>query len=172
MKNITVHELHDILEKDQTNNLVLVDVRTPLENKEVRIPQAKNIPLDQLEQHKDELKTYSTVFVHCRSGGRSSKACQKLKEMGIENVVNITGGILAWEAEGFGVQKDARLRFPLIQQVHIVAGLLILLGILLGWLVHPGWIGLSGFVGAGLLFSGLTGHCGMAMLLSRMPWNL
>ena len=55
--------------------------------------------------------------------------------------------------------------------VRIAAGLLVLLGIALAWLVHPAGIALSAMIGASLVFSGLTDTCGMGLLLARMPWN-
>ena len=55
--------------------------------------------------------------------------------------------------------------------MRIAAGLLVLLGALLGWLVHPVFVGLAAFVGAGLVFAGITDTCGMGLLLARMPWN-
>ena len=51
------------------------------------------------------------------------------------------------------------------------AGFVVLLSVALAIFVHPWWIGLSAFIGAGLIFSGVTDTCGMAMLLGRMPWN-
>jgi rhodanese-related sulfurtransferase len=68
------------------------------------------------------------------------------------------------------VQDKAQPR-PLMQQVQIVAGSLVLLGVVLGYLLNPAFFLLSGFVGAGLLFAGLSGWCGMALLLAKMPWN-
>ncbi len=57
------------------------------------------------------------------------------------------------------------------RQVRIAAGTLVLVGSALGAFVHPYWIGLAAFAGAGLVFAGVTDTCGMAMFLARMPWN-
>jgi hypothetical protein len=57
------------------------------------------------------------------------------------------------------------------RQVRIAAGSLTFLGAALGAFVHPAFIGLSAFVGAGLIFAGVTDTCGMGMILARMPWN-
>lgn len=171
MTEITVHELHEVLQKDHSKKIALIDVRTPSEHKEKRIKGAINIPLDQLESRKKELEKYDMIFMHCRSGGRSQQACSILKNMEHPGVINVVGGILEWEAEGFLVQKHKGFHLSLIRQVHISAGILILLGILLAYTLNPHWVLLSGVVGAGLLFAGLTGWCGMAELLGRMPWN-
>jgi rhodanese-related sulfurtransferase len=108
--------------------------------------------------------------VICQKGGRSANACGKLAAAGLTQVVNIDGGTSAWEAAGLSVTRG-RQTISLERQVRIAAGSLVLVGALLGYFVHPYWIGLSGFVGAGLVFAGITDTCGMGMLLARMPWN-
>jgi rhodanese-related sulfurtransferase len=106
----------------------------------------------------------------CRSGGRSQQACEKFLKAGFANVVNVEGGTLACENTGLPLVRGKKV-ISLERQVRIAAGSLVLLGVVLGWLVHPYLVGLSAFVGAGLLFAGLTDTCGMGMLLARMPWN-
>lgn len=69
------------------------------------------------------------------------------------------------------IVEDKSQPLPLMRQVQIAAGALILLGVVLGYAVNSGFFLLSGFVGAGLTFAGLTGFCGMARLLAVMPWN-
>jgi hypothetical protein len=77
---------------------------------------------------------------------------------------------MAWEAAGLPVTRGKKV-LSLERQVRVAAGLLVLTGVILGTWVHPGFHGLAGFVGAGLVFAGLTDWCGMAMLLAKMPWN-
>ena len=72
---------------------------------------------------------------------------------------------------GLPVISHGKKSISIERQVHIGAGALVLLGIILGFLVHPGFFGLSGFVGAGLIVAGVTDWCGMALLLARAPWN-
>ncbi len=57
------------------------------------------------------------------------------------------------------------------RQVRIVAGSLVVIGVVLGYFVHPWFVGLSAFVGAGLVFAGITDFCGMGLLLAKFPWN-
>jgi rhodanese-related sulfurtransferase len=83
----------------------------------------------------------------------------------------LEGGFGAWLEAGLPVHRHARAPLPLMRQVQIAAGSLVLLGVLLSQTVAPGWIWLSGFVGAGLIFAGVSGFCGMARLLGVMPWN-
>jgi hypothetical protein len=82
----------------------------------------------------------------------------------------VQGGVQAWEAAGLPLNRG-RKTLSLERQVRIIAGALVVVGAVLGYLVHPAWVGLSGFVGAGLVFAGITDTCGMAMVLARMPWN-
>ena len=146
----------------------LVDVRTPAEFREVHVKGARNIPLDRLNPA--EFDKDAQYFIICKSGGRSMMACQQLQHAGFENLVNIDGGTLACVDEGLPVRRGKEV-ISLERQVRIVAGSLVLLGITLGWFVHAGFFGLSAFVGAGLVFAGITDTCGMGMLLGRMPWN-
>ena len=86
------------------------------------------------------------------------------------NVVNVEGGTLACEAAGLPVVRGKKA-ISLERQVRIAAGFLVLVGAVLALTVHPYFAGLSAFVGAGLMFAGITDTCGMGMLLARMPWN-
>ena len=106
----------------------------------------------------------------CRSGARGEKACKKFLASGYTDVVNVTGGTLAWEQAGLPVQRG-RAALPLDRQVQIMAGSIVLAGIALGEFVNPAWFLLSGFVGCGLIFAGLTGFCPSASILGKMPWN-
>ena len=151
----------------------LIDVRTPAEFVEIHVPFARNIPLDQLEpdalvaQRNGRLS--EPLFVICHSGSRGRLACEKLKAAGL-NAINIQGGTSAWDAAGLPVIRG-RKTISLERQVRIAAGSLVLIGAVLGYFVHPYLIALAAFVGAGLVFSGVTDTCGMGMLLARMPWN-
>lgn len=152
----------------------LIDVRTPVEYREVHVEIARNVPLDQLNpaalmQARNGSADEPLYFI-CRSGSRGRQACEKLLNAGFPNVVNIEGGTLACMEAGLPVVRGAK-SISLERQVRIAAGLLVLLGAVLGWFVHPAFIGLSAFVGAGLAFAGITDTCAMGMVLARMPWN-
>lgn len=149
----------------------LIDVRTPAEFQEVHVDFARNVPLDQLQP--EALMpggNGEALYVICRSGSRGKQACQKLTAAGMP-VVNVEGGTAAWEAAGLPVVRGVAKVISLERQVRIAAGFLVVAGAVLAMTVHPYFAGLSAFVGAGLLFSGITDTCGMAMLLARMPWN-
>ncbi len=153
-------------------DIELIDVRTPVEYREVHVTFARNVPLDQLDIAKlmAGRDPAQPLYVICRSGSRGKQACEKFLATGITNVVNVEGGTQAWDQAGLPVVRGKKA-ISLERQVRIAAGLLVLTGSLLGAFVSPYWIGLAAFVGAGLVFAGITDTCGMGMLLARMPWN-
>lgn len=154
--------------------LDLIDVRTPMEFEEVHVAVAQNVPLDQLDPAAVMQARHGSkeepLYLICRSGGRGRQACEKFLAAGFTNILNVEGGTLACVEAGLSVVRGKKT-ISLERQVRIAAGLLVLIGALLGWLVHPVFIGLCAFVGAGLLFAGITDTCGMGLLLARMPWN-
>lgn len=168
VRSIAPDTLRELLASGE--KVTLIDVRTPAEYRAVHVPQAQNVPLDQLSSQAIPAGTDETVYVICQSGGRSMKACQALLAEGRTQVVNVTGGTGAWEKAGYDVVRGQQT-ISLERQVRIAAGSLVLSGVALGWLVHPAFYGLSAFVGAGLIFAGVTDTCGMGLLLARMPWN-
>lgn len=170
MKTVTVEQLHHLLEKPLKGKEVLIDVRTPGEYAAEHISGAENIPLDQIESQRERLEQYDTIYVQCMSGNRSSQACQVLDTLKGAQVMNVEGGISAWKQHKYSTIKGKGV-ISLIRQVQIVAGGLALTGAILAQYGDPRFIWLSGFVGAGLLFAGLSGTCAMASLLSKMPWN-
>jgi hypothetical protein len=109
--------------------------------------------------------------VLCHSGGRAAKAVERFRQAGFTKVTSIEGGTVSWERAGLPVVRGAGNVISLERQVRISAGSLVLVGAALGWLLHPAFFGLSAFIGAGLVFAGVTDWCGMGMLLARMPWN-
>lgn len=149
----------------------LVDVREPVEHAEEHIVGAKQIPLGQLEKRCDEIDRDSPVVVMCRSGRRGEEAMKKLQAMGITDVRNLEGGILAWKEAGLPIGTSGRKVLPLMQQVQLTIGLGVLTGAALALTVNPLWVLLCAFFGAGLTMAGSTGWCGLAILMSKMPWN-
>jgi rhodanese-related sulfurtransferase len=170
LATITPQKLSERMQSDGA--VELIDVRTPVEYREVHVGSARNVPLDQLNaaQFTAGRSGSAPLYVICRSGSRGKQACEKLLAAGYTNVVNVEGGTLAWDQAGLPVVRGKKA-ISLERQVRIAAGLLVLTGSVLGFFVSPYWIGLSAFVGAGLMFAGITDTCGMGMLLARMPWN-
>lgn len=173
MKTISPTELQALLAARP--DLPLLDVRTPVEFAEVHVAQARNVPLDELQPKalldSGALPKGEPVYLLCRSGTRATKAAEKFAKDGLDQTVVIEGGTLAWIEAGLPVARGQVKVISLERQVRIVAGSLVLAGALLGWFVHAGFFGLSAFVGAGLVFAGVTDFCGMGLLLAKAPWN-
>jgi rhodanese-related sulfurtransferase len=152
----------------------LIDVRTPVEFREVHVEFARNIPLDQLDpvavMQARNGSSNEPLYVICKSGGRSKQACESFVKAGFSNIISVEGGTLACEKVALPLVRGKKA-ISLERQVRIAAGSLVLTGVVLGWTVHPYILGLSAFVGAGLIFAGITDTCGMGMILARMPWN-
>ena len=160
--------------RQRGGSIELIDVRTPVEFREIHVDIARNLPLDQLDPQA-VMKARSTtnqdpVYIICKSGGRGRQACEKFVKAGYTNIVNVEGGTTACAEAGLPVVRGKKA-MSLERQVRIAAGSLVFIGAALGWTVHPYFIGLSAFVGAGLVFAGITDTCGMGMVLARMPWN-
>ncbi len=151
--------------------LQLVDVREAPEFAAGRIAGTRLIPQGGLATRAGELDRARPVVLVCRSGKRSEQARGRLEALGFTDVACLEGGLMAWEAAGLPVEKDARAPWSLERQVRVAAGALVLLGVTLGFLVHPGLFGLSAFVGAGLVFAGITDWCGLGLLIAKAPWN-
>ena len=154
--------------------LMLIDVRTPAEFARLHAAGAVLAPLDELSP--GSLATLQKtpdepIYVICQSGARAAKACQRLADAGVGPAYCVEGGTAAWERAGLPVERGTSRVIPLERQVRIAAGSLVLIGLLLAWALHPIFLGLTAFVGAGLVFAGVTDFCGMAMLLAKMPWN-
>jgi rhodanese-related sulfurtransferase len=163
-----------LAQRKQGRQVDLIDVRTPAEFREVHVEFARNVPLDQL----DPARVMQTridgggepLYIICQSGARGRQACERFQQAGYSNVVNVEGGTLAAAQAGLPVLRGKKV-ISLERQVRIAAGSLVLTGAVLAWLVHPAFIGLSAFIGAGLVFAGITDTCGMGMMLAKMPWN-
>ena len=175
MKEISPEEFMGALTREAKNNGVdFINVCTNGEYVDKHIAGVRSVPLDTLH---DNIKIFSTkkqIFVHCMSGHRGKRAIEDLERLGITaELINMQGGLMAWEASGLPVEKSNVLRknIPLMRQVLLTAGAVVTLGVLLALFVHPAFVFLSLFIGVGEMFAGLTGWCGLSLLLERMPWN-
>jgi len=169
MKTVSPSELQNLLA--QQPSLALLDVRTPVEFAAVHVPQARNVPLDELQPAALPYPKDQPVYLLCRSGQRATKAAGILSRDGFAQPVVVAGGTLAWIDAHLPVTRGQTNVISLERQVRIAAGSLVFIGVLLGWFVHPAFFGLSAFVGAGLVFAGITDYCGMGLLLAKLPWN-
>ncbi len=152
---------------------VLVDIRERDEHAREKIPGARHHALSIIDRDHPARPGDDVLIFHCKSGARTRQNAPKIVgglPSGVETYI-LEGGIDAWRSAGLPVDIDRRQPIPTMRQVQITAGSLVLIGVLLGAFVAPGFYALSGFVGAGLVFAGVTGFCGMERILALMPWN-
>ncbi len=147
---------------------VLIDIREPAEHARERIAEARNVPVNVLGTVRD---LTGPVIFHCRAGKRTSDNAHRLQAAADGEAYLLAGGIDAWKGAGLPVIVDAGQPIEICRQVMIAAGGLVLLGVLLGALVRPEFYALSGLIGGGMVFAGISGWCGLAKLLGLMPWN-
>lgn len=147
----------------------LIDIRDADEHARERIDGSANHPLARIEQ----LAAHSgPVIFHCRTGMRTQSNAARLAAAGGDTPCYVlAGGIESWRSSGRPTIIDKRQPLEIMRQVQLVAGGLVLLGVVFGFLVSPLLFGVSAFVGAGLMMAGATGWCGMATLLRQLPWN-
>jgi rhodanese-related sulfurtransferase len=149
----------------------LLDVRTHGEYTAAHIRGAYNVPLDALGEHAAEICAIDTpVVLICQSGQRARQAETTLAGSGMPHLHLLEGGMRGWLANGLPVVRGPA-RLSLERQVRIAAGTLSAAGGLLALIVTPWFAVVPAVVGSGLVFSGLTDTCGMAMLLARLPYN-
>ena len=158
---------HQITEGTHT----LLDVRTDVEFSEQHVPGSRHIPLDELDLECSRLDPSSPLALLCLGGKRATKAAEILSEKGFQDLTVIEGGLTAWNEAGLPLEKSSRNTLPLMRQVQLVIGLLALAGSLLAIFLNPLFAILPAFLGAGLTMAGATGWCGLAVLMSKMPWN-
>ena len=152
----------------------VIDVRTRPEHEDARIDGVPLVPLDELDPGAflgARSRPGARLYVLCQSGARAAKAAEKFKKAGFDGCVVVEGGLQAWMDAGLPVARGQRRVLPLMRQVQVVVGAVSAAGSVLALAVHPYFALVPLMMGAGLLFAGLTGTCGLAILLARMPWN-
>lgn len=165
----SVFETAEALKKNPRAQLI--DVREPGEFETEHVPGSENLPLSNFASSMKQLNRTAPVYILCQVGARATQAANQLAMEGHPDVVVVNGGLNAWKAADMPVAHGLRRVWPMERQVRFTAGVLILTGIFLSLIVHPGFLALTAFIGAGLTFSGVTGWCGMALILARFPWN-
>lgn len=154
----------------EEGSAILVDIREPMEHAREAIPGAKSHPLSGLDKAALAGTPVAVIF-HCQSGKRTGDNAAHLRACGVGETFLLEGGLAGWKQAGFETRIDRSRPIEMQRQVQIAAGTLILTGFALAALVSPLFLGLAVFVGAGLVFAGVSGWCGMARLLGLMPWN-
>lgn len=155
----------------QAGEADLIDIRETQEYAEVSVPGARLAPLSIIAKHplRAACAPEQPLIFTCRSGKRTEKNAELLERLAGRGASMLEGGVDAWEKAGLPVERTPG-PLPMFRQIQIGAGGLVLLGVLGSAVWHP-MFWLSALVGAGLVFAGLTGYCGLGMLLAKMPWN-
>lgn len=172
MTSLTCNAAIDVHELSKGGDLrwQCIDVRSATEFAAGHIPAAVNIPMDEIESRIGDLGLQQHMVLVCQSGKRAEMT-RALLTGRVSDLYVLDGGTDAWRKAGLPLVASIRSRWALERQVRLGAGLLVLTGIVLGFLVNAAWFGLAGFVGGGLVFAGTTNFCGMAYLLALLPWN-
>ena len=168
-RRLSVQTLQERLSSEDAPRVL--DVRTPAEFETAHIPGSYNVPLDNLREHRAELRAHldEDVVLVCRTGGRAEQAEKALAEVGLPGLRVLEGGMVAWESNGAPVNRGKQT-WELERQVRLVAGSIVLSSVL-GSIVVPELKWVAGGIGAGLTFAALSNTCAMGMLLAKMPWN-
>ena len=164
-------KVSDLKRRLDDGTAILIDIREPNEYAREHISGARLVPLSSIDSHDFDRDHDKAAVFQCRSGNRTAAHAARLLAKGFKEAYALEGGLEAWKAAGLPIHFDRKAPIEIMRQVQIAAGSLVVLGATLASLLSPWWILLSGFVGAGLVFAGVTGFCGMARVLSRMPWN-
>lgn len=150
---------------------ILIDVRETDEHAREHVLGARLAPLSWIDAHDFDRDHGKIAIFHCKSGVRTQANAASMLARGFPKAFFLEGGLEGWKKGGYAVHANRKAPLEIMRQVQITAGSLVVLGVVLGALVHPAFYGLSAFVGAGLTFAGASGWCGMATLLKAMPWN-
>jgi rhodanese-related sulfurtransferase len=155
------------------NSIELLDVRTAPEYATAHVGGAKLIPLHELEVE-GFLAGHprgKPIYVICQAGDRAKAAIERFQQAGCDDCVLVEGGTQMWIEAGLPVVRGTSNVLPIMRQVQIVIGALSAVSAVLALAINPWFAVLPLLLGCGLLFAGITGTCGMALLLARMPWN-
>lgn len=167
IKTIDSDTLNNLWEQNQ---VVLIDVREPSEHAGEHIEGACLVSLSTFDPAKIPTDSDKKIILYCQSSNRSGQAAQKLVNAGFQEVTHLEGGLSEWKRAGHPTKVNKKAPISIMRQVQIVAGTLVFTGTVLG-AFNPAFLILSGFVGAGLMFAGLSGTCAMATLLMKLPYN-
>lgn len=153
---------------------ILIDVREKEEFQGEHIAYANSLPLSDLENLFPQLNIPEDrkIIIHCFKGTRGEQACLYIKACGScgNEIFNLDGGITAWKDAGLPIVGKSR-GISIFRQVQIIVGSFIVLLVVVGFMGVSLAFLLAGLLGAALLFAGLTGWCGLAIILKKMPWN-
>jgi len=150
---------------------LLIDVREFPEYAAGHIANSQLVRLSTLASASAAWDPATPITLICKSGRRAEQARQQLAARSFSNLTVLEGGIDAWRAAGKPLESTSRQPWSLERQVRITAGSLVLITLLLAHFVSAYFFFATAFVGAGLVFAGVSDICMMATVLGKLPWN-
>ncbi len=169
IKNIDSATLKNWLDNNQ---VLLIDVREPAEYEANNIKGSQLISLANVSLKNLPEIGNKKLVLHCQAGKRSFNACQKLiAENEDLEIYNLEGGISAWIQQGYNFQSSKKFFLPIDRQVQVIIGSATFLTTIAGYFISSKFFIIPMVLGAGLIFAGLSGYCGLAILVAKMPWN-
>ena len=150
---------------------LLIDIRESDEFAREHLPGAHHVPLSGFNAADFPAERDKIAIFHCASGARTAEAAPRILATTFAEVYQLEQGLSGWKKAGLPTVVNRKMPIAIQRQVQITAGMMVLIGVILGFAVSPWFFLLSGFVGAGLTFAGVSGTCAMASLLAVMPWN-
>ncbi len=150
---------------------VLIDIRESDEFAREHVAGARHVPLSAFDAADFRDAQGKVAIFHCASGARTAEATPRILGTAFAEVWQLEQGLAGWKKAGLRTVVNRHMPISIQRQVQITAGAMVLIGVVLGFAVSPWFFLLSGFVGAGLTFAGISGTCAMASLLAAMPWN-
>lgn len=151
--------------KQRLNEFMIFDIRTPQEFAREHIPDSINVPLDRISSFEFSIPPHKKPLFLCKSGMRTQRATGTIMEKDLGQAFCLKGGIDSWKSLKLPVVKDRNVPIDVMRQVQIIAGTLILLGVVGSYFWSKYFLGLAVLVGCGQILAGVTGFCGMAKLL-------
>ncbi len=167
IKKITATELANRMKNEKIR---VIDIRSADEHKREHITNAENITAD----HIDDKLCYTNddvLVFSCMYGVRTQNCSTKFKNLHAKEVLILEGGLGAWKKAGLATKADEKAPLPIMRQVQMIVGFMVVLGVILGLTINPYFSLISAFFGGGLLFAGITGFCGLANVLMLLPYN-
>ncbi|MFZ9035893.1 MAG: rhodanese family protein [Francisellaceae bacterium] len=169
MTKVEMINCQDAYELINSGKAKLIDIRAADEYARENIASSDNIGVDQLSAR--NFSDHDTLIFHCQSGVRTKNAIPLLQRLENKKLLILEGGLTAWKKQGLPVNSNKKAPLPIMRQVQIIVGFMVIVGVVLGLTLSPWFALISAFFGAGLLFAGISGFCGLASLLMLLPYN-
>ena len=156
----------------EEDRALLIDVRRKNEFAAEHIPGAKLMPFSHFHPEKISNEAHRNIVLHCDSGSCSPKITNKMFASGFKDIIFLKGGLEGWKSAGYPTEvNNTEVAIEMFRQAQILAGCLVILGIILGAFISPWCLIISGLIGAQLVIAGVKDTIAMALLIAKLPFN-